>query len=182
MAISNMHNLMTMNTEKISSVNKSAEAKMTEKLTSDSKAGRAEDIAASLEISKRMRRQLSGTNRSAQTAQEGKSFLQTVDSTLEKVSKMRHQVNGLSMKAVGDTGSGSDRQAIQQEINQLLSEINRIRSSTRFNPQSIFKAADAERDGAEIVKNANNNILQQPAQSILAQADRQPDLVLQLLQ
>lgn len=179
MAISNTHNLMAMNAEKISSVNKSAETRTTEKLTSDSKAGRAEDIAASLEISKRMRRQLSGTNRSAQTAQEGMSFLQAVDSTLEKVSKMRHQVNGLSMKAVGDTSSAGDRQAIQHEINQLLREIDRIRDSAQFNKQ---KGTDNNRDGAEIVKNANSNILQQPAQSMLAQAGQQPDFVMQLLQ
>ena len=182
MAISNTHNLAAMNAEKFSSVNKSAEARVIEKFNSDGKADQAEDIAASLEISERMRRQFRGTNQSVQTAQEDTSFNRVADSVLEKVSKMRHQINGLSLKAAGGASSASDRQAVQQEIHQLLREIDKIRDSAQFNRQYSFKGTDANIDGAEIVENATDNILQRATQSMLTQANQQPDFVMQLLQ
>lgn len=179
MAMSNTHNLMAMNAGKVFPANNRVEMQSAEKLSPERKGNQEADIAASLEISERMRRQFRGTNQSVQTAQEDRSLNRVADSALEKVSKMRHQINGLSVKAAGDNSSASDRQAIQQEIHQLLKEIDKIRDSAQFNKQ---KGTDANRDGAEIVKNANNNILQQPAQSMLAQASQQPDFVMQLLQ
>lgn len=182
MAISNTHNLMTANAGKKFSVNNTAETQSAEKLSSGSKAAQETDIAASLEISERMRRQFSGTSQSVQTAQEGVSFSQTADRSLAKVSEMLHQVTELSIKAYDVTSSGSDRQAIQQEIHQLMREIDQIRSSTQSNKQSIFKGADADGVGAEMVKNATGSILQQPVQSMLTQANQQPGFVMQLLQ
>lgn len=182
MAISSTHNLEAMKAGKTSFVNSISEAKTMEKLTSDGRVGQTKDIAASLEISERMRRQFGGTKQSALTAQEDTSFSRAVDGALAKVSKMRHQINGLSVIAAGDTSSASDRQAIQQEIHQLLNEIDRIRDSAQVRRQFIFKEADADGGAEEMVKKANSNILRQPTQSMLTQANQEPNFVMQLLQ
>lgn len=180
MAILSTYNLASMNAGKTFSVNNITETQSAEKFTLDGKAGQTKDIAASLEISERIRRQFGGADRSAQTAQEDTSLGQSADGALVKVDKMLHQINGLTMKAAENTSSASDRQAIQQEIHQLLNEINKIRGSAQLNRQYSFKGADA--DAAEMVGKANSNILQQPTQSVLTQANQKPDFVLQLLQ
>ena len=182
MAITNTYNLMAMNAGKTLSVNNMTETQSAEKLTSDGKADQAKDIAASLEISERIRRQFGGANQSAQTGQKGTSLSQAADGALVKVDKMLHQINGLTMKAAEGASSASDRQAIQQEIHQLLNEISKIRDSAQLNKQYNFKGADADGGAAEMIGKVNGNILQQPAQSILTQANQHPDFVLQLLQ
>ena len=182
MAISNTHNLMTANAGKTFSINNTAETQSAEKLSSEPKVNQEADIAASLKISERMRRQFSGTSRSIQAEQEDTGLDRVADGALAKVSEMLHQVTELSIKAVGGSGSGSDRQAIQQEIHQLMRDIDQIRNLTQANKQSIYKGVDADRAGAEMVKNATGSILQQPAQSMAAQANQEPGFVIQLLQ
>ena len=182
MAISSTYNLASVNAEKKFSGNNIAEIQSAEKLSADGKKNQAKDIAASLKISERIRRQFGGTDQSAQTSQEGTSLGQAADGALVKVDKMLHQINGLTMKAAADTSSASDRQAIQQEIHQLLNEINKIRGFAQFNKQYNLNGADADGSAAEMVGKANSNILQQPTQAILTQANQQPDFVLQLLQ
>lgn len=142
MAISITHNLMAMNAERMLSINNESGAKSTEKLSSGYKINRAADDAAGLAISEKMRRQIRGLTQGVQNAQEGVGICQVADGALAEVNDMLHRISELSVKAANGTNTDSDRQAMQQEINQLLQEIDRIGNATQFNEKYIFKGTD----------------------------------------
>lgn len=133
------HNLLAMNAQRQFNITGTNKKKSTEKLASGYKINRAADDAAGLAISEKMRRQIRGLNQGARNTQDGISLLQVADGALNEVHDMLHRMSELSIQAANGTNTDSDREAIQQEISQIKSEIDRISDTTEFNTRKLFK-------------------------------------------
>lgn len=132
------HNLQAMNSNRMLNVNTSAQAKSTEKLSSGYKINRAADDAAGLSISEKMRRQMRGLTQASANAQDGISCVQTAEGALNEVHDMLQRINELAVKGENGTLTTVDRNYIQSEVQQLMSEIDRVASTTTFNEQSLL--------------------------------------------
>ena len=132
------HNLSAMNTSRQMGTVSSAMSKSTEKLSSGYKINRAGDDAAGLSISEKMRSQIRGLNKAASNAQDGISLVQVAEGALNETHSILQRMNELATQAANDTNTSVDRDAIQQELNQLTSEIDRIQSTTQFNSMNLL--------------------------------------------
>ena len=132
------HNLSAMNTSRQMGTVSSAMSKSTEKLSSGYKINRAGDDAAGLSISEKMRSQIRGLNKAASNAQDGISLVQVAEGALNETHSILQRMNELATQAANDTNTSVDREAIQQEMNQLTSEIDRIQSTTQFNSMNLL--------------------------------------------
>ena len=133
------HNMQAMNANRMLNVTTSSQAKATEKLSSGYKINRAADDAAGLSISEKMRKQIKGLDQASTNAQDGISAVQTAEGALTEVHSMLQRMNELATQAANGTNSESDRQAIQNEIAQLTTEIDRVAETTKFNETYLLK-------------------------------------------
>ena len=133
------HNLTAMNSNRMLGVTTSQQAKSTEKLSSGYKINRAADDAAGLSISEKMRKQIRGLTQASANAQDGISTVQTAEGALTEVHDMLQRMNELAVKSANGTNSESDRDAIQAEIDQLTTEIDRVSETTKFNETYLLK-------------------------------------------
>lgn len=143
------HNLSAMNAQRQFGINTGKRAKSAEKLSSGYKINRAADDAAGLAISEKMRRLIRGLSQGVENTQDGVSLCQVADGALAEVSDMLHRITELSVQAANDTNTLEDRNAIQEEISQILEEIDRVGDATTFNEQPVFKGMD------KVVQNAD---------------------------
>lgn len=132
------HNLTAMNSSRMLNITTSAQAKSTEKLSSGYKINRAADDAAGLAISEKMRRQIRGLTQASANAQDGISCVQTAEGALTEVHDMLQRMNELAVKAANGTQTSADRGYINQEVQALVSEIDRVASTTTFNEQNLL--------------------------------------------
>ena len=132
------HNLSAMNTNRQMGTITSSLQKSTEKLSSGYKINRAGDDAAGLSISEKMRSQIRGLNKAATNAQDGISLIQVAEGALNETHSILQRMNELATQAANDTNVSADRDAIQSEMNQLVSEIDRIQSTTQFNTKNLL--------------------------------------------
>ena len=132
------HNMQAMNSNRMLGVTTSAQAKNTEKLSSGYKINRAADDAAGLTISEKMRSQIRGLTQASANAQDGISCVQTAEGALAEVEDMLQRMNELAVKAANATNTTDDRGAIQSEIDALVSEIDRVQSTTQFNTLNLL--------------------------------------------
>jgi len=116
-------------------------AKSMERLSSGYRVNRAADDAAGLAISERMRAQINGVAQATRNAQDGISLVQTAEGSLDEVHSMLQRVRELAVQYKNGSLSGNDRAALQSEVNQLASEIERIGSSAEFNGIKVLNAA-----------------------------------------
>jgi flagellin len=137
------HNLPAMNTFRQLSINNNNTSKSLEKLSSGLRINRAGDDAAGLAISEKMRSQIRGLDRASTNAQDGISLIQTAEGALQEVHSILQRMKELSVQAANDVNTTSDRGAIQDEINQLTSEINRIGNTTEFNTMKLLDGSKA---------------------------------------
>ena len=134
------HNLQAMNANRMLNITTGAQSKSTEKLSSGYKINRAADDAAGLTISEKMRKQIRGLDQASTNAQDGVSSVQTAEGALTEVHSMLQRMNELAVQAANGTNSKeSDRQAIQDEIDQLTTEIDRVAETTKFNEIYLLK-------------------------------------------
>ena len=133
------HNLTAMNSNRMLGVTTSQQAKTTEKLSSGYKINRAADDAAGLAISEKMRKQIRGLTQASANAQDGISVVQTAEGALAEVHDMLQRMNELAVKAANGTQSESDRESINAEIKQLITEIDRVSETTKFNETYLLK-------------------------------------------
>ena len=136
------HNMQAMNANRMLNVTTSTKAKATEKLSSGYKINRAADDAAGLTISEKMRKQIKGLDRASTNAEDGVSSVQTAEGALTEVHSMLQRMNELAVQASNGTNSESDRSAIQDEVNQLTTEIDRVSETTKFNETYLLKGED----------------------------------------
>ena len=132
------HNLTAMNTSRQLNGVTGALSKSTEKLSSGYRINRAGDDAAGLSISEKMRSQIRGLNKASSNAQDGISLIQVAEGALNETHSILQRMNELATQAANDTNTSKDRTAIQQEVDQLTSEINRIQSTTQFNTMNLL--------------------------------------------
>ena len=132
------HNLTAMNSNRMLGLTQAAQAKSTEKLSSGYRVNRAADDAAGLAISEKMRRQIRGLTQASANAQDGISMVQTAEGALNEVHDMLQRMNELAVKAENGTLSASDRSYINSEVKQLMSEIDRVASTTTFNEMNLL--------------------------------------------
>ena len=163
------HNLLAMNSNRMLGITTKKQAKSTEKLSSGYKINRAADDAAGLAISEKMRRQVRGLKQASANAQDGISCVQTAEGALNEVQDMLQRMNELAVKGENGTLTSTDRSYIQSEVKQLMSEIDRVQSTTTFNEQKLLNGEFANKGlqiGAEAgqhvtltIKNMNVNEL-----------------------
>ena len=133
------HNLTAMNSNRMLGVTTKTQAKSTEKLSSGYKINRAADDAAGLSISEKMRKQIRGLTQASSNAQDGISAVQTAEGALNEVQDMLQRMNELAVKSANGTNSETDRDYIQNEIDQLTTEIDRVAETTKFNETYLLK-------------------------------------------
>ncbi len=133
------HNLTAMNSNRMLGLTSGSQAKSTEKLSSGYKINRAADDAAGLSISEKMRKQIRGLTQASANAQDGISAVQTAEGALNEVQDMLQRMNELAVKAANGTNSETDRTYIQNEIDQLTTEIDRVSETTKFNEAYLLK-------------------------------------------
>ena len=138
------HNMQAMNANRMLNITTGAQSKSTEKLSSGYRINRAADDAAGLTISEKMRKQIRGLDQASTNAQDGVSAVQTAEGALTEVHSMLQRMNELAVQAANGTNSKeSDRQAIQDEIDQLTTEIDRVAETTKFNEIYLLKGDNA---------------------------------------
>ena len=133
------HNILAMNAQRQYNISTSNKSKSTEKLSSGYRINRAADDAAGLSISEKMRKQIRGLDRASVNAQDGISAVQTAEGALSEVHNMLQRMNELATQAANGTNSLDDRNAIQNEVEQLNTEIDRVAETTQFNELYLLK-------------------------------------------
>ena len=133
------HNLQAMNANRMLGITSGAQGKSTEKLSSGYRINRAADDAAGLAISEKMRKQIKGLDQASTNAQDGVSCVQTAEGALTEVHSMLQRMNELAVQASNGTLSENDRNNIQDEIDQLTTEIDRVAETTKFNETYLLK-------------------------------------------
>ena len=103
------------------------------RLSSGSRINNAADDAAGLAISTRLEHRIKGQGAAKQNAQEGISFIQTLEGGVEQVLDMLHRLRELGVRAANETLTDNDRDALDLEYQQLLTEVDRVGLSTSFN-------------------------------------------------
>ncbi len=109
-----------------------------ERLSSGFRINRAADDAAGLAISEKMKTQIAGLEQASRNAADGISVIQTAEGALEEVEAMLQRMRELSVQAANGVNTDDDRKAIQDEIDQLNEEINRISDTTEFNTKKLL--------------------------------------------
>ena len=140
------HNLQAMNSNRMLGITTGSQSKSTEKLSSGYKINRAADDAAGLSISEKMRKQMRGLDQASTNASDGVSAVQTAEGALTEVHDMLQRMNELAVQAANGTNSQSDRLSIQNEIDQLTTEIDRVAQTTKFNETYLLKGGSVETD------------------------------------
>ncbi|MGN0414063.1 MAG: flagellin [Agathobacter sp.] len=143
------HNILAMNAQRQFNITSRKTEKSTEKLSSGYKINRAADDAAGLSISEKMRRQIRGLDRGVDNTMEGISLCQVADGALSEVSDMLQRINVLAIQAANGTNSSFERSCIQKEINQIMTEIDRIGETTKFNEIPLFQGREKVIMGTE---------------------------------
>ena len=138
------HNMQAMNANRMLGITTRSQSKATEKLSSGYKINRAADDAAGLSISEKMRKQIRGLDQASTNAQDGISAVQTAEGALTEVHAMLQRMNELAVQAANGTNAESDRQSIQDEIEQLTTEIDRVAETTKFNEAYLLKGNGKE--------------------------------------
>jgi len=141
------HNMAAMNANRMLSGVSSAQSKSTEKLSSGYRINRAADDAAGLSISEKMRSQIRGLNQASTNAQDGISLIQTAEGALNEQHSIPQRMRELSVQAANGTETNDDREAVQNEIEQLQSELTRISDTTEFN---TMKLLDGSQSGSKV--------------------------------
>ena len=152
------HNLQAMNSNRMLGVTTQSQAKSTEKLSSGYKINRAADDAAGLAISEKMRRQIRGLTQASANAEDGISCVQTAEGALNEVHDMLQRINQLAVKGENGTLTTVDRSYIKSEVAQLMSEIDRVQSTTTFNEQNLLDGSFTDK-GLQVGAEAGQHIV-----------------------
>ena len=146
------HNMQAMNANRMLNITTGSQSKSAEKLSSGYRINRAADDAAGLSISEKMRKQIRGLDQASSNAEDGVSAVQTAEGALTEVHSMLQRMNQLAVQSANGTNSDSDRKAIQDEIDQLTTEIDRVAETTKFNETYLLKGDSQTASKATFMK------------------------------
>ena len=131
-------NVASLNTQRALNMSQSALQTSLQRLSSGLRINSAKDDAAGLAISDRMTSQIRGLNQAVRNANDGISLAQTAEGALGEITNNLQRVRELAVQSANATNSASDRAALDQEVQQLISEIDRVASQTSFNGQNVI--------------------------------------------
>ena len=151
------HNLTAANTNRQLGITTNGLQKSTEKLSSGYKINRAADDAAGLSISEKMRNQIRGLNKASDNAQDGISLVQTAEGALNEVHSMLQRMSELAVQASNGTNASEDRTALDNEVQQLKTEIERVGTTTQFNKMDILTGEFSSNNGKTLQVGANQD-------------------------
>jgi len=151
------HNLTAMNSNRQLGITSGLQAKASEKLSSGFKINRAADDAAGLSISEKMRSQIRGLDRASDNAQDGISLIQSAEGALNEAHSILQRMNELAVQGANDTNQSLDRDALNQELNALTDELDRISSTTQFNKQNLLDGTFTNKN-LQVGANTNQKI------------------------
>ena len=151
------HNLTAMNSNRQLGVTTSAQAKSSEKLASGYRINRAGDDAAGLKISEKMRSQIRGLDKASSNAQDGISLIQTAEGALNEAHSILQRMNELAVQGANDTNQSIDRDAINEELDALTKELDRISETTQFNKQNLLDGTFTDKN-LQVGANTNQKI------------------------
>ena len=157
MAMVVQHNLTAMNANRQLGVTTGAQSKSSEKLSSGYRINRAGDDAAGLKISEKMRSQVRGLNKASTNAQDGVSLIQTAEGALNEAHSILQRMNELAVQGANDTNENIDRDAINEELDALTQELDRISTTTQFNIQNLLDGSFKDKN-LQVGANANQRI------------------------
>lgn len=146
------HNISALRTNNILAKNNSALEKSLERLSSGYRINCAADDAAGLAISQKMKTQIAGLNQASRNASDGISVIQTAEGALVEVEEMLQRMRELSVQAANGTSTDNDRAALQDEVDQLMNEINRISETTEFNTKKLLNGTVDRRSYSDNTK------------------------------
>ncbi|WKA53934.1 flagellin [Planococcus shixiaomingii] len=132
------HNIAALNTHRQMGSAQSAQMNSMEKLSSGLRINSAKDDAAGLSISEKMRGQIRGLEQASTNAQDGISMIQTAEGALNETHDILQRMRELAVQSSSDTNTADDRAQIQKENAALISEIDRIATTTEFNTQKLL--------------------------------------------
>jgi len=135
------HNIAALNTYRQLVTNNSGSQKSLEKLSSGTRINRAGDDAAGLAISEKMRGRIRGLEQASRNSQDSISMIQTAEGALSETHNILQRMRELSVQSSNDTNADTDRTALQNEINQLVTEIDRIGNTTEFNTKKLLNGS-----------------------------------------
>jgi len=154
MALSINTNVASLNAQRNLGSTQTNLAKSMQRLSSGLRINSAKDDAAGLAISDRMTAQIRGLNQAARNANDGISLAQTAEGALQESTNILQRMRELAVQSANDTNTGSDRQSLQAEVDQLISELDRIASTTQFNGKTLL---DGSLSNAQFHVGANAN-------------------------
>jgi flagellin len=132
------HNIAANNAIRNMNINTGSASKSMQKLSSGLRINSAADDAAGLAISEKMRGQIRGLDQASSNAQDGISLVQTAEGALNETTSILQRMRELSVQSGSDTATDADRAAMQKEVTQLKSEIDRIANTTQFNTKNLL--------------------------------------------
>jgi flagellin len=138
MALTINTNVMSLNAQRNLSKSQGALSKSMQRLSSGLRINSAKDDAAGLAISDRMTAQIRGLNQAARNANDGISLAQTAEGALQESTNILQRMRELAVQSANDTNSSSDRQSLEDEVNQLQAELDRIAQTTTFNGKNVI--------------------------------------------
>jgi flagellin len=146
-----------MNSNRQLGITTNAQAKSSEKLSSGYRINRAGDDAAGLKISEKMRSQIRGLNKASDNAEDGVSLIQTAEGALNEAHSILQRMNELAVQGANDTNQSIDRDAINQELDALTEELDRISQTTQFNKQNLLDGSFSDKK-LQVGANAKQSI------------------------
>jgi flagellin len=150
------HNIAALNTYRQLGNANNAQMKSMEKLSSGLRINRAGDDAAGLSISEKMRGQIRGLETASKNSQDGISMIQTAEGSLNEVHSILQRMRELAVQASNDTNVGEDRTALQDEVDELVTELGRIKDNTQFNTQNLLDSSAGSAGSVTIQVGANS--------------------------
>lgn len=177
------HNISAINTNAQMRKTDKALDKALQRLSSGLRINQAADDAAGMAISRKMKTQIEGLERASMNSSDGISVIQTAEGALNEVTAMLQRMRQLAVQAANGTNTGEDRIAIQQEISQLTSEIQRISKTTEFNTKTLLDGnidnnSYTDNTGVEIIYSSDTvpcveyglKVTQDPRQAVISAA------------
>jgi flagellin len=153
------HNIAALNTYRQLTMGTNAASKSMEKLSSGLRINRAGDDAAGLAISEKMRGQIRGLEMASKNAQDGISLLQTAEGALNETHAILQRMRELAVQAANDTNTAEDRKNLQDEMNQLTQEIDRIANTTQFNTKNLLDGSMGKAVNAAVQNVNKSNVV-----------------------
>ncbi|MGG1687187.1 flagellin [Pseudalkalibacillus sp. NRS-1564] len=153
------HNISALNTYRQMGVNQNEATGSMEKLSSGLRINKAGDDAAGLSISEKMRGQIRGLDQASRNAQDGVSLIQTGEGALSETQSILQRMRELSVQSANDTNTTQDRKSIQDEVDQLTKEIDRISETTQFNGKNLLDGSMGKSVNTSVANVNTSNVL-----------------------